>query len=133
MTARPAAPRARGTARAATSAAAGLVALGVPLLSVLSASPAAAVYRDDGDDPGAGLSALETVGVFVGLPVLLFAVITALVYATNRGGERRYRPGAGWYSAPVWFHGPPAHERPKDVDDLPTEGTMAGGGASARW
>ncbi len=129
VTARPAARR---PGRTATSAAAlaGLLALVLPLLT---APPAAAIYRDDGDDPGEGMSRLETVGIFVGGPVVLFVVIAALVYATNRGGEQRYQPGTGWYSAPVWFGGPPANERPRDVEELPTQATMSGGGASAGW
>ncbi|MCF2531691.1 hypothetical protein LZ495_31355 [Yinghuangia sp. KLBMP8922] len=47
---------------------------------LLISSPAAfALTRDDGDDPGSGLSIGETLGYFVGLPLLLFAVIAFLV------------------------------------------------------
>jgi len=46
-------------------------------LLVLPATPAAATLLatpDDGEDPGPGLSVLQTLGIFVGIPVLLFVV-----------------------------------------------------------
>ncbi|WP_375546726.1 hypothetical protein [Streptomyces gossypii] len=57
---------------------AGTLAAGAALPLLLS-SPAFALTRDDGDDPGPGLSVVETLGIYVGLPILLFAVIAGLV------------------------------------------------------
>lgn len=57
---------------------AGAVTAGVTLMTLIS-SPAFALTRDDGDDPGSGLSIGETLGYFVGLPILIFAVIAFLV------------------------------------------------------
>jgi hypothetical protein len=54
-------------------------------------SPAFAVTRDDGDDPGPGLSVMETLSVFVGLPVLLFLVIAGLVVVGDK--SRRQQNG----------------------------------------
>ena len=45
----------------------------------LMSSPAFALTRDDGDDPGPGLSVAETLGLFVVAPILLFLVIAGLV------------------------------------------------------
>ncbi len=69
---------------------AGTVAAGVTLMLLIS-SPAFALTRDDGDDPGSGLSIGETLGYFVGLPILLFAVIAFLVSLPDimrKGGNK---------------------------------------------
>ena len=68
---------------------AGAVIVGTMIL-LLMASPAAhAVRRDDGDDPGAGLSVFETLGYFVAAPVALFAVIAALVTLSGRPARKK--------------------------------------------
>lgn len=46
---------------------------------MLMTSPAMALIRDDGDEPGKGLGAAETLGLYVGIPVLAFVVIAGLV------------------------------------------------------
>jgi hypothetical protein len=55
---------------------------------LVSAAPALALYREDGDEPGTGLTVLETLAYFVGAPVLLYLVITVIVMAATgkRGG-----------------------------------------------
>lgn len=54
-------------------------------LAVFLTSPAAqALTRDDGDDPGSGLSIFETLSLFVLTPILLFAVIAGLVVLADR-------------------------------------------------
>jgi hypothetical protein len=138
------------TARAFPRAAAGLA---VALLIVMSAaSPAVALVRDDGDDPGRGLSLWATLGWFVGLPVAACLVIALLVLGPGSARGPRYRPGVGWWAAPVWFNGPDratAGRSGATATDLagaaatdpaapgavvPAATTMnAGGGASARW
>lgn len=75
------------------------------LTALASASPAAALNRDDGDDPGPGLSILETVGLFVGIPLLLFVLSALYVYGPSSAKGPRYRPGVGWWAQPVWFTG----------------------------
>lgn len=52
------------------------------------ASPALALTRQDGDEPGVGLTVLQTIGYFVGVPVLLYLVISLIVIGatTKRGG-----------------------------------------------
>ncbi|MFH8381900.1 hypothetical protein ACH4E7_13270 [Kitasatospora sp. NPDC018058] len=56
---------------------AGAVSATVTLMMLLS-SPAMALTRDDGDDPGAGLSVGQTLGLYVLLPIVAFVVIAAL-------------------------------------------------------
>lgn len=62
---------------------AGVVTAGTTVMLLLS-SPAFALTRDDGDDPGSGLSVIQTLGLFVGIPLLLFGIIAGLVMATDK-------------------------------------------------
>ncbi|MEU4119819.1 hypothetical protein AB0F71_35635 [Kitasatospora sp. NPDC028055] len=55
---------------------AGAVSATVTLMMLLS-SPAMALTRDDGDDPGTGLSAGQTIGLYVLIPLAVFVVIAA--------------------------------------------------------
>jgi hypothetical protein len=63
---------------------AGALAAGTTLMMLLMSSPALALTRDDGDDPGQGLSVVETLGLYVVLPIALFAVIAGLVILADR-------------------------------------------------
>lgn len=62
------------------------------LLMLLMSSPAFALTRDDGDDPGPGLSAINTIGLYVVAPIVLFLVITGLtmVLAKNSDNKRTH-------------------------------------------
>ncbi|NGO72180.1 hypothetical protein [Streptomyces boncukensis] len=66
---------------------AGTVTAGVTLMMLLS-SPAFALTRDDGDDPGPGLSIMETLGLFVGAPIALFLIIAGLVVAGDKSRKK---------------------------------------------
>ncbi|MER7106179.1 hypothetical protein [Streptomyces sp. NPDC000229] len=63
---------------------AGAVAAGTTLMMLLMSSPALALTRDDGDDPGPGLSLAETLGLYVAAPIVLFAVIAGLVMVLDK-------------------------------------------------
>ncbi|MCF3964492.1 hypothetical protein [Streptomyces fuscigenes] len=63
---------------------AGAVAAGTTLMMLLMSSPALALTRDDGDDPGPGLSAIDTVALFVLCPLALFAIIAGLVILLDK-------------------------------------------------
>lgn len=59
------------------------------VLTLLVASPSAsALIRDDGDDPGPGLSVGQTLGLYVVLPIALFVVIAALVAVADRASRK---------------------------------------------
>ncbi|GAA2568451.1 MULTISPECIES: hypothetical protein [Streptomyces] len=66
---------------------AGALAAGTTLMMLLMSSPALALTRDDGDDPGTGLSVIETVGLYVLIPIALFVVIAGLVLVLDRSKE----------------------------------------------
>ncbi|AKZ55746.1 conserved exported protein of unknown function [Streptomyces ambofaciens ATCC 23877] len=66
---------------------AGALAAGTTLMMLLMSSPALALTRDDGDDPGTGLSVVETLGLYVLAPIALFAIIAGLVMVLDRSKE----------------------------------------------
>ncbi|MET9925619.1 MULTISPECIES: hypothetical protein [unclassified Streptomyces] len=67
---------------------AGVVAAGTTLMMLLMSAPALAYTRDDGDDPGPGLSAMETIGLYVIAPIGLFLLITALVMVLDKSKKQ---------------------------------------------
>ncbi|KND35680.1 hypothetical protein [Streptomyces acidiscabies] len=67
---------------------AGTLAAGTTLMMLLMSSPALALTRDDGDDPGPGLSVVDTLGLFVVAPIGIFLVIAGLVWVLDRSKDR---------------------------------------------
>lgn len=121
-------------------------------VAALVVSPAMALTRDDGDEPGEGISKLKVLGIFVGIPIALFALIWILVSIPSMIRGPRYRPGKDWEATPEWYGAPgddPAVEggQPSAIEgrapDSALTGTVvdpsdggvdpAGGGTSARW
>lgn len=90
---------------------------------------ASASAREDGAQPGTPISLVEALLWLAGVPMLLFVLIVLLVSAPSMAKGPRYRPGVGWWAAPVWFNGP------QDADSAvrSATATVDGGGASARW
>ena len=69
---------------------AGALAAGTTLMMLLMSSPASALIRDDGDDPGKnGLSVGETLGLYVLAPLALFAIIAGLVMVLDKSKDRQ--------------------------------------------
>lgn len=68
---------------------AGALAAGTTLMMLLMSSPALALTRDDGDDPGHGLSVIQTLGLYVGIPVALFVIIAGLVVAGDKSKAKQ--------------------------------------------
>jgi len=67
---------------------AGAVAAGTTLMMLLMSSPALALTRDDGDDPAPKLEVVETLGLFVAAPLVLFLVITGLVMVLDKSKKQ---------------------------------------------
>ncbi|MEV7023506.1 hypothetical protein [Kitasatospora sp. NPDC093558] len=67
---------------------AGAVSATVTLMMLLS-SPAMALTRDDGDDPGAGLSVGATIGLYVLIPIAAFVIIAALAGLPYGKGKKK--------------------------------------------
>lgn len=74
------------------------------------------------------LSLPLTLLLFIGIPLLGFALGALLAFRPSKGESRRYRPGRPWTYDPVWFG---------DVAGLELEPQRAAlpgaGGASGRW
>jgi hypothetical protein len=68
---------------------AGALAAGTTLMMLLMSFPASALIRDDGDDPGPGLSVIETLGLYVALPIVIFLVIAGLVSAGDKSRKQQ--------------------------------------------
>ncbi|GES29552.1 hypothetical protein AB0G60_06860 [Streptomyces angustmyceticus] len=66
---------------------AGTITAGTALMLLMS-SPAFALTRDDGDDPGPGLSVIATLGLYVAAPIVLFLVIAGLVVAGDKSRKQ---------------------------------------------
>ncbi|MFB7504767.1 hypothetical protein [Streptomyces broussonetiae] len=73
---------------------AGALAAGTTLMMLLMSSPALALTRDDGDDPGKGLSVIQTLGLYVLIPLALFAVIAGLVIMLDKSKIRTFKPSS---------------------------------------
>ncbi|MER5682163.1 hypothetical protein OG894_27685 [Streptomyces sp. NBC_01724] len=67
---------------------AGAVAAGTTLMMLLMSSPALALTRDDGDDPGPGLSVMDTIGLYVVAPIALFVIIVGLVMLLDKSKKQ---------------------------------------------
>jgi len=105
------------------------VPMSTAVVSVLASPAFAAQRRYEGDDPGPGLTALETLALFVGIPALVIAVVYVLVFAGSGAKGPRYRPGVAWRGQPQWWGGPADAERAVDS----AQPTQSGGGARAHW
>jgi hypothetical protein len=80
----------------------------------------------------------ETVLVFVGIPLLIIAVVGLLVFAGSIARGPRYRPGLSWWAPPVWIGGPRGTDAEtvdaRELEPGPTARVaQTTGGASASW
>ena len=75
----------------------------------------------------------QVLGIFVGLPVLAFAVITLLVVAP-RMGSAGSRPARLWEGEPEWFGRPSGAGEVPGPSEVSTSGAAGEtGGTSGRW
>jgi hypothetical protein len=82
------------------------------------------------EPPGEGMPILDVIGVYIGIPLGLFLLITAFVVGPGMLRRPRYRPGRPWQHDPVWFAGP---ARPESALRAATPGPQTGGGVGADW
>ena len=131
---RPSSAAARRAGRRAARLA--LVLVLVPLFALIASPAYATTHHHDGDDPGPGLTGLQTVLIFVGIPLAIIVVVSLLAVAPSMARGPRYRPGLGWWAAPVWFNGPDEPDSAIRAAESRSPVQIAagsGGGASARW
>lgn len=80
--------------RAAARAGAVVATTAVPLLAATAASAASHPY--DGEDAGSGLTVLQTLGIYVGIPLALFLLISFMVVLPGWIRGDRNRREVGW-------------------------------------
>lgn len=82
------------------------------------------------------MSVLETVLIYVAIPLVAYLLITVMARGRRPGGAR-YRPGSEWTYPPVWWTAHPAALSDSHGDDAPAAenpaGSTAKGGARGRW
>jgi hypothetical protein len=113
--------------RVITAGAAGL------LTTLLTVAPAFAndpLGPQEGADPGKGLSALQTILLYVVTPLAIFGVIALIVLLPGAVRSYRYRPAEGWAADPVWFAGP---VEPDAAVAQAERGDVVRGGAGGSW
>jgi hypothetical protein len=126
-TGRPA--RARAALRAGTTAAL----TSVSLLAAGAAMAASNTY--DGEDSGPGLTVLQTIGIYVCIPLGAFLLISFLVLAPGWVKGDRNRREVGW-TGQVEPVGPKAVSSATELPDQDASRSVAGaktGGASGTW
>lgn len=104
----------------------------VPLLAAGSA------FADNfqGEDAGPRLSVLATLGIFVGIPIALFLLITFLVMLPSLVKGDRNRAEIGWDAKSAARAGgaTPAAEQPAQEGEAKAGAASSGtGGASGSW
>jgi hypothetical protein len=130
--------RLRAGARAGVLAAAA----SVPLLTATAAL--ASNHNYDGEDSGPGLTVLQTLGIYVGIPLALFAIISFLVVLPGWVRGDRNRREAGWVgqngtAAPASAGGAPAQggsaagPSPSAEQSVSAGKSGGTGGASGSW
>jgi hypothetical protein len=83
------------------------------------------------------MSVIETVLVFVGIPLAVVVLVVLAVYGRSMVHQpNRYRPGKAWTYPPAWYL-----PHPDAIDDVVPErvaiggssGAVPVGGASGEW
>ncbi|MFI9046543.1 hypothetical protein [Streptomyces sp. NPDC053427] len=72
---------------------AGTITAGTALMLLMSSPAFAVAIPDDGDDPGPGLNVIETLGLYVAAPIVLFLVIAGLVMAGDKSRKQAKSEG----------------------------------------
>ncbi|HLZ37053.1 MAG TPA: hypothetical protein VKP64_04685 [Mycobacteriales bacterium] len=103
------------------------------LLAVLLAAPALAATRDDGEEPGRGLSSGQALLIFIGVPLAVAVLLGLLTYLPSIARGPRYRPERTWTANPVWFGGPDDPEEALRLTSPEEIARTSRGGASAQW
>ncbi len=108
--------------------------------SVVATAPALAsgTVPPEGSEPPEGLSLVETLGLFVLAPLVIFVIISLAVLGPSIGRGARHRTGAPLESGPIWVGrgstepvlGDPGTGDPA-VSAMSDPGER--GGASGRW
>jgi hypothetical protein len=120
----------RALTRAATTGLAGLVTV------LLTAAPALAdnpIGPAEGADPGDPMGLGKTLLLYIGTPVLAYALVASAAWLPGTIRSHRYRPAQGWTAPPVWFAGPVDADAAVAAAAERGLGDVTRGGASGSW
>ncbi len=121
----------RAVTRVATTGLAAVLA--VPLTVLLSAPAFAAdnpLGPSEGEDREPALGTLTTLALYLGVPLLVAALVFAITWLPGAMTANRYRPNKSWDAEPVWFAGPPD---PVAAVQSAEVGDVVRGGARGSW
>ena len=107
---------------------AGAVLCGLSLAMV--AIPASASPPQTWDDPDHG-PLLQTLAYLIGVPLLVIAVVTLLVYLPSMMRGQSTEPALAFQERNEWFGGP--RKGLDSATSVPAEDKGAKGGGSAQW
>lgn len=84
------------------------------------------------------MNVAETILVFAGAPLLIIAIMAALIFLPGGRKRPRYKSGQPWDHAPVWFEphpgGPGGHDAHPALEAGASAGTAGPlGGARGTW
>lgn len=106
----------------------------VVLTGLLTAVPAVAADYPlgpaEGEDREPGLGTVVTLALYLGLPLLVAALVFLVTWLPGAVSANRYRPGKAWPAEPVWFAGPPD---PVAAVQSAEVGDVVRGGARGTW
>lgn len=123
-----------GRLRAALRSGAVAAVTSVPLLAAATALADTSNHVYDGEDSGSGLTVLQTLGIYVGIPVALFLLIAFLVCLPGWVRGDRNRREVGWVEPPTAAAGSSAGSAKSSAEQAVAAGRPGGtGGASGSW
>ena len=116
--------------------------IGIPAASLVAflvqpALPALAAvgadHPDIGENAGPGLTVIQTVSLFVLIPLGVVGLVYLLVFSFSARGPR-YRAGVAWQGPPRWWGGPSPNRLETFGSSLESVEPIEGaGGARAHW
>lgn len=121
-----------GRLRAAVRSGAVAALTSAPLLAATSALADTSNHTYDGEDAGSGLTVLQTLGIYVGIPLALFLIIAFLVCVPGWVRGDRNKREVGWVEPPSGASG--ASGAKPSAEEAVSAGRQGGtGGASGTW
>lgn len=118
-----------GRLRAAVRSGAVAALTSAPLLAATSALADTSNHTYDGEDAGSGLTVLQTLGIYVGIPLALFLIIAFLVCLPGWVRGDRNKREVGWVEPPSGASGAKS-----SAGEAVSAGRQGGtGGASGSW
>jgi hypothetical protein len=129
--------RTTSPARLRAGARAGVIAAATSAPLLVASAALASNHNYDGEDSGSGLTVLQTLGIYLGIPLGLFLLIAFLVVLPGWVRGDRNRREVGWVGQNGAAPAPSVSDTPSSASSAEqsvSAGKAAGtGGASGSW